>query len=158
LPPRPTDASPRVEPAQRLREAERPAPTRYTVERGDTLCSIARDYYGDAGQWVRIRDANAGIDPDRLKVGQVLVLPPKSEAASGVPAQATTPGAGRATYVVERGDTLISIARQVFGDGSRWREIYELNRDKLPDPNRLLPGTELRMPPMPSRSSATTRP
>jgi len=128
------------------------------VERGDTLHSIARDHYGDAAQWVKIRDANPGIDPDRLKVGQVLVLPPKGEAPVAAPTAVAPVAAGRATYVVERGDTLINIARQVLGDGSRWREIYELNRDKLPDPNRLIPGTELRMPPVPARGSTTTRP
>lgn len=32
------------------------------------------------------------------------------------------------TYVVKSGDTLYSIAKAMLGDGSRWMEIYELNK------------------------------
>ncbi|MCK4340534.1 MAG: LysM peptidoglycan-binding domain-containing protein, partial [Phycisphaerae bacterium] len=56
------------------------------------------------------------------------------------------PGVRRHTYVVERGDTLTSIARNVLHDPERWREIYELNQDKIPDPDLLVIGTELRLP------------
>lgn len=53
------------------------------------------------------------------------------------------------TYTVKQGDTLWKIAANpnVLGDGSRWREIYELNRDVIgKDPNRILPGQQLRLP------------
>ncbi|MUG91318.1 LysM peptidoglycan-binding domain-containing protein [Scytonema sp. UIC 10036] len=32
------------------------------------------------------------------------------------------------TYTVQSGDTLFLIAQKVYGDGNRWREIYEANR------------------------------
>ena len=44
------------------------------------------------------------------------------------------------------GDTLTAIARKLLEDGSRWDEIYELNRDKLSSPDRIVDGTELRIP------------
>ena len=47
----------------------------YTVVRGDTLSGIARRYYGNPSAWKRIAAANPGIDPNNLKVGQVLLLP-----------------------------------------------------------------------------------
>ena len=50
------------------------------------------------------------------------------------------------TYVVAPGDTLTTIARNVLGDGSRWRQIYELNKDKIKNPDVLLEGTELKLP------------
>jgi nucleoid-associated protein YgaU len=52
----------------------------YEVQSGDTLLSIAEQYYGDGTQWRRIYDANKdviGSDPDKLKVGMKLKIPPK---------------------------------------------------------------------------------
>jgi nucleoid-associated protein YgaU len=52
----------------------------YEVQAGDTLASIAQQYYGDSGQWQRIYDANKdtiGADPDKLKLGMKLSIPPK---------------------------------------------------------------------------------
>lgn len=47
----------------------------YTVKKGDTLYSIARSHYGDGKQWKKIVDANPGLDPAKLKVGQSIQLP-----------------------------------------------------------------------------------
>lgn len=46
-------------------------------------------------------------------------------------------------YTVRRGDTLMKIAFENYGDLYRWREIYEANRDQISDPNQVPPGTEL---------------
>jgi len=47
-------------------------------------------------------------------------------------------------YTVERGDTLIGIARRHLLAESHWREIQRLNR--VPNPLRLLPGSTLLLP------------
>jgi 5'-nucleotidase/UDP-sugar diphosphatase len=47
----------------------------YTVKKGDTLYGIARARYGDGKQWQRIANANPGVSPQSLKVGQTLVIP-----------------------------------------------------------------------------------
>ena len=70
----------------------------------------------------------------------------------GEPTVATP--AGRAaeakadTYVVQKGDSLWSIAAkpQVFGNGTRWRELYEANRDVLKGPEKLRAGMSLKIP------------
>jgi nucleoid-associated protein YgaU len=52
----------------------------YEVESGDTLATIAQQFYGDPTQWRRIYDANKdtiGADPDKLKIGMKLTIPPK---------------------------------------------------------------------------------
>ncbi len=47
----------------------------YTVKKGDTLYGIARAKYGDGKQWKRIAEANPGLDPNKIKVGQTIVIP-----------------------------------------------------------------------------------
>jgi nucleoid-associated protein YgaU len=52
----------------------------YEVQSGDTLLTIAEQFYGDNTQWRRIYDASKdviGADPDKLKVGMKLKIPPK---------------------------------------------------------------------------------
>lgn len=40
-------------------------------------------------------------------------------------------------YITKKGDTLWKIAEKEYGNGYRWKNIYELNKDKIKDPNRL---------------------
>ncbi|MFP8963892.1 Gmad2 immunoglobulin-like domain-containing protein [Streptomyces nanhaiensis] len=48
----------------------------HKVARGDTLSAIAREHYGDAGQYRRIVRANPQVtDPDVIVPGQVLRIP-----------------------------------------------------------------------------------
>jgi hypothetical protein len=51
------------------------------------------------------------------------------------------------THVVQPGDTLRTIAARFLGDGRRWREIFEANRDKIANPDIIRVGTELVIPP-----------
>ena len=52
----------------------------YTVVKGDTLSKIAKQFYGNANRWKRIYEANTDqiTNPDLIKPGQVLVIPPKA--------------------------------------------------------------------------------
>lgn len=50
------------------------------------------------------------------------------------------------TYTVKKGDSLWNIAKRYLGTGSRYPEIYNLNRDKIRDPNRIQIGQILKMP------------
>ena len=54
-----------------------PSEQMYTVIKGDTLSHIAQHFYGKAGRWRRIFDANRDQldDPDRIQPGQVLRVP-----------------------------------------------------------------------------------
>lgn len=52
-----------------------------------------------------------------------------------------------ATYQVQTGDSLWSIAKMKLGSGSRWRDLYDANRTVIgDDPDRIIPGQELVMP------------
>jgi LysM repeat protein len=55
----------------------RSAGQKYTVKSGDTLSKIAQQFYGNASQYNKIFEANRNIlsDPDKIQVGQELVIP-----------------------------------------------------------------------------------
>lgn len=50
------------------------------------------------------------------------------------------------SYTVKSGDCLWNIAKAKLGDGSRWTEIYDLNKDKISNPNLIYPDQVLTMP------------
>jgi nucleoid-associated protein YgaU len=51
------------------------------------------------------------------------------------------------TYVVTAGDNLRKIARTVFGDGTRWKDLYEANKALIgAEDAELKPGTRLTIP------------
>jgi murein DD-endopeptidase MepM/ murein hydrolase activator NlpD len=66
---------------------------------------------------------------------------PKSPEAAIKPAENA-----EKTYIVQSGDSLWRIAKKFYGQGSRWTEIFDANRDKIDEPNLIHPGLELRIP------------
>lgn len=50
------------------------------------------------------------------------------------------------TYKVKAGDSLSKISREFYGDANQYMKIFEANRDKLNDPNKIQPGQELVIP------------
>lgn len=156
---------------------------RYKIQEADTLAAIAREEYGDEKYWRAIQAANPAIDPNRLLVGQEIILPRKEDVVKGATAtpprtgDTATPAAPRTgltatgeprsaarTVTVARGDTLVALARKHLNDEHRWREIYELNKDKLSSPDNIREGMELKLPangnsgPAADKPRATTRP
>lgn len=49
-------------------------------------------------------------------------------------------------FIVQPGDTLSKIALKLYGDGSKYKRIFEENRDILDDPHQIASGTQLRIP------------
>lgn len=72
---------------------------------------------------------------------------PRKEAVvvTSKPAAAPSRSAPR-TYRVQPGESLIVIAKKVYGDGQDWVKIYEANRAQLGNSNRLLVGQLLEIP------------
>ena len=77
-----------------------------------------------------------------------------SDVQSGSSSTAPPPGQGGPvgaapplnTYVVVKGDSLSKIAQRAYGDGGKWRKIYEANKDVIKDPDLIYPGQSLRIP------------
>ena len=51
-------------------------------------------------------------------------------------------------YVVEKNDTLQKISRKFYGTTRKWNFIYETNKDILKSPDRLYPGTKIKIVPL----------
>lgn len=56
------------------------------------------------------------------------------------------PAEPAATYVVMPGDSLWRIAARTYGAGSKWRTIYEANKDIIRNPNLIYVGQVLTLP------------
>ena len=68
-----------------------------------------------------------------------------SDVQSG--SSSTAPADQPRTYTVQAGDNLTKIARQVYGDGNKWKAIFDANRDKIKNPDLIHPGEVLTLPP-----------
>lgn len=55
-------------------------------------------------------------------------------------------------YVVQANDTLQKIAMKFYGKSSRWKEIFDANKDALKTPDRIFPGQTLLVPVPASRA------
>ena len=131
---------------------------RHKVQDGDSLSSLAQTYYGDAKYAKLLADANPKLtDPNRLKVGSLVSIPPLPADADSRVAGAAAPASGKTgektaangkrTYTVKAGDSFYSIAKSQLGSASRWKELLALNNAKVNgDPTSLQPGQSLVLP------------
>ena len=123
---------------------------RHAVQSGESFALIAEKYYGSQKYLWFLIQANPQVkDPAKLSIGQVLRVPP-APPSPGAPSPAPTPKKTeplRRTYVVQQGDSFYDIARQLLNDGTRWPELYELNKDEVGlDPSNLRAGQVLKVP------------
>jgi nucleoid-associated protein YgaU len=58
----------------------------------------------------------------------------------------TAPETPQRTYTVKSGDSLSKIAKEVYGEASQWKKIYEANRDRIKNPDLIQPGWTLDIP------------
>ena len=117
------------------------AASSYIVQPGDDLWSLAERFLGMGERWREIADLNDTTIlkiTDELAAGTVLHLP----------ADAVQPSddAPPETVTVQAGDSLWGLAEEHLGDGHRWPEIYEANRDVIADPDLIDIGWTLTLP------------
>lgn len=56
------------------------------------------------------------------------------------------PVASHEYYEVQEGDTLSRIAKERYGDMSKWEMIYEANKKEIKDPDEIYPGQMIELP------------
>ncbi len=122
----------------------------HRIESGETLAAICRHYYDDPALAGALADYNALRDPDHVVAGRTLRVPPRHALVHGSPAAPATAAANHPTspetYTVKPDETLSEIAQRMLGSARRWEELYELNRDRIDDPDAVRAGVVLRLP------------
>jgi LysM repeat protein len=122
----------------------------YVVRRGDTLYSIARRY-GTSVQ--AIVNANGLRNSNFIWVGQRLTIPGASSSGGGSSQGGGTIPSSGSVHVVQRGETVASIARRY---GTSVAAISTLNG--LRNPNLIFVGQRLNIPSGGSSSGGGTTP
>jgi nucleoid-associated protein YgaU len=123
-------------------------PKSYTVQKGDSLWSIAENNYGSGYNWTDIASVNKLNNPGQITEGQVITLPAVESKLSTVNViesvdNVMEPVTGD-TYTVVKGDNLWTIAVRAYGDGYKWVSIASVN--KLANPNLIYPGAVFTLP------------
>ncbi len=131
-------------------------PSTHTVVKGEHLWQIAEKYYGSGYNWVDIAEANKLVNADLLAEGQVLSIPKtaviqlEEETVTGIGVKTdvarTTGSVLLNEYTVVKGDTLWNICVRSYGDGYKWTEVWEANKDKVANPDVIEVGTVLTLP------------
>lgn len=131
--------------AQARPDPELPAGAKlHTVAKDEYIIDISKKHYGSTKHWREIAKANPGVDPERLKVGQKLVIPARGGAAATGGGAAAEPVAGEGEYVIKAGDTYPRLAERLLGDARKWKEFSAANPGV--DPQRLRIGQKIRLP------------
>ena len=158
-----TAQDPKPEPLREIRMGTprvKPQPSEKTaadldvhiVDKGESLGIISKRFYGTANHADAIARFNNLSDPNRVKVGTRLVLPRKIDentaSSTGAEAQASPNLIAKRNKTVEvrEGETLSDIAKRELGDGNKWRALWLANKNVIPNPDRLSPGTVLQLP------------
>ncbi|MDG1838377.1 MAG: LysM domain-containing protein [Phycisphaerales bacterium] len=128
----------------------------HTVGRGETLSQVALKQYGDRSLANSLGTYNKLPHPDRLVIGQRLLIPNRHDLASAPPTMAAqqSPTAiakaaavpNVAEYVVASGDTLSELAQKLMGSARHTNELLSMNKDRVPTADSLRVGTRLRYP------------
>ena len=48
-------------------------------------------------------------------------------------------------YEIKSGDTLWAIAKKLYGDGNKYKKIFEDNKEVIKDPDKIYPGQKIRI-------------
>jgi len=119
----------------------------YTVKKSDSLWKIAEVNYGSGYNWVDISKSNKLRNPEKLLVGQKLILPKaEKRLITTTTSKQNLNKIEIGTYKVVKGDSLWKIAVRAYGDGYQWVQIWKSNKTKFRDPNKLEIGMELILP------------
>jgi nucleoid-associated protein YgaU len=135
----------------------------HLVKSGETFSSIAAVVYGSASYYPHLVRANPHANPNNLKLGTVITIPPIDQvkaSGTGKEAEHATAAATGAPnvpqeskldpvrqYRVQPGDSLYKISMKVYGKSGYTDRIYEANKNVIgPNPTKLKVGMVLELP------------
>jgi nucleoid-associated protein YgaU len=114
---------------------------KYIVKQGDSLWIIAEQAYGSGYNAYDIAKANNIKNPDQIEIGQNLIIP---DVKSKEPTIGEVSSINSKNHTISYGETLWSIAQNVYGDPYKWIKIAEFNN--ISNPDLIFPNTFLLIP------------
>jgi nucleoid-associated protein YgaU len=75
-----------------------------------------------------------------------LIADIEAPAAAAAAAAGASSTSAQRTYTVQPGDNLSKISKQFYGDANKYMKIFEANKDKLSDPDKIKAGMDLLIP------------
>jgi nucleoid-associated protein YgaU len=91
----------------------------------------------------RVWDQIKLVDPNSASDLTADIQAPEAAAAAAVGA-ASAPAVR--TYTVQPGDSLSKISKEFYGNANEYMKIFEANKDKLADPDKIRAGMDLLIP------------
>lgn len=115
-------------------EKNNPGVTNLTVELDDNdVCTLGGDCLT-----VEAKEKLVLMAGNMKGVGSVM--------AEGVTAPEPVQVEDAQYYVIEKGDTLWGISSKLLGNGAKYKEIFEANKEVIEDPDLIFPGQKIRIP------------
>ena len=109
----------------------------YTVQSGDTLSGIASQFATTVQALAQLNDI---ANPNRIYVGQRLLVKTASTPAPSQPTVSNNTNSTATSYTVQSGDTLSGIATKF---GTNWQNLAQLNN--ISNPNLIYTGQVLKL-------------
>lgn len=105
----------------------------YVVQRGETLAVIAQNIYGDVSKWREIAELTGMENPNLIYPGDVVYYQLSDASMAFASAYENLP---REEVSVQSGDSLATIAKNIYGDSAQWKAIWRQN-DQINNPDQL---------------------
>ncbi len=121
----------------RIAKTQQDMSGKYIVRPGDTLADIAKRVYGSYSRWRDLASENQIADPQVIFPGDVIRFDTDSSTNDAE-------FAAKKSVTVKTGDTLASISQTLFGTEGGWKYLWQLNAEKIENPNRIFAGQVLR--------------
>ncbi len=119
------------------------------VLKGDSLWRVAKRYYGNGQEYVRLAKENGLSASAHLAVGQKLIinksLPTDMKNKGSLNESVISPIVGN-SYIVAKGDSLAKIALRAYGDSYAWTKIWNANKKNITKPSLIYSGNVLVIP------------
>jgi nucleoid-associated protein YgaU len=120
-------------------------PTKYVIKAGDSLWSIAEQFYKSGYNWVDLQKANNIADADVINTGSTIIVPVVTPIVpkTGMVSSTAAPTPKEKSYTVVHGDDLWNIALREYGSGYKWVDIAKANN--LVNPGIIHAGNVLKL-------------
>ncbi|GLR92073.1 LysM peptidoglycan-binding domain-containing protein [Bradyrhizobium iriomotense] len=120
-------------------------PPRATAARTDVAKLAKETPIKDTSKEASAKGDSPAASPSTAQTALALAAAPSAEKGP-LRAKVETTGSIPMSRVVSRGDSLWVISRRAYGDGLSYALIYNANRDKIHNPDRIYPGQTFVVP------------